>query len=85
MIGTGLKKLANENGMKVANGLAYGTFRGYSAAFWDGSGTKTMMLSTSIRDVDAKRPRRRRTTPAITAWVFWAHSLARCSARSSGR
>ena len=54
MIGTGLKKLANENGMKVANGLAYGTFRGYSAAFWDGSGTKTMMLSTSIRDVDAK-------------------------------
>lgn len=173
--------------MKVANGLAYGTFRGYSAAFWDGSGTKTMMLSTSIRDVDAKseffsrlgqvnyqkeyrvkelttmddgivvvfndtvgtlkkmdeffnfffpildacgatkadvcsccgqpstarragcssttrreaapepaasasratraakRPRRRRTTPAITAWVFWAHSLARCSARSSGR
>ncbi len=37
MIGTGLKKLANENGMKVANGLAYGTFRGYSAAFWDGS------------------------------------------------
>lgn len=40
--------------MKVANGLAYGTFRGYSAAFWDGSGTKTMMLSTSIRDVDAK-------------------------------
>lgn len=53
MIGTGLKKLANENGMKVANGLAYGTFRGYSAAFWDGSGTKTMMLSTSIRDVDA--------------------------------
>lgn len=32
MIGTGLKKLANENGMKVANGLAYGTFRGYSAA-----------------------------------------------------
>lgn len=34
MIGTGLKKLANENGMKVANGLAYGTFRGYSAAFW---------------------------------------------------
>ena len=48
MIGTGLKKLANENGMKVANGLAYGTFRGYSAAFWDGSGTKTMMLSTSI-------------------------------------
>ena len=47
MIGTGLKKLANENGMKVANGLAYGTFRGYSAAFWDGSGTKTMMLSTA--------------------------------------
>ena len=54
MIGTGLKKLANENGMKVANGLAYGTFRGYSVAFWDGSGTKTMMLSTSIRDVDVK-------------------------------
>ena len=54
MIGTGLKKLANENGMKVANGLAYGTFHGYSAAFWDGSGTKTMMLSTSIQDANAK-------------------------------
>ena len=54
MIGTGLKKLANENGMKVADGLAYGTFRGYSAAFWDGSGTKTLMLSTSLPDVNAK-------------------------------
>lgn len=39
MIGTGLKKLANENGMKVANGLAYGTFRGYSAAIPRRSGT----------------------------------------------
>ena len=25
MIGSGLKKLANENGMKVAQGVAYGT------------------------------------------------------------
>lgn len=54
MIGTGLKKLAEENGMKVAQGLAYGTFRGYSTAFWDGSGTKSMMIGTRFADANAK-------------------------------
>lgn len=50
MISGAFKKLAEENGMKVAQGVAYGSFRGYSAAFWDGSGTKSMMLSTKFED-----------------------------------
>ena len=54
MISTGLKKLALENGMKVANGVAYGTFRDYSVGFWDGSGTKSMIVCTKFADADGQ-------------------------------
>lgn len=50
MIGSGLKKLANENGMKVAKGVAYGSLRGYAATLNEGSGYKQMVLTTKFTD-----------------------------------
>lgn len=50
MIGSGLKKLAQENGMKVAKGVAYGSLRGYAATLSEGSGYKMIVLSTKFTD-----------------------------------
>ena len=51
MIGSGLKKLAKENGMKVAQGVAYGSLRGYAATLSEGSGWKQIVFSTRFSDV----------------------------------
>ena len=50
MIGSGLKKLAKENGMKIAGGYAYGSFRGYDCAFSEGAGYKLLVVSTRLPD-----------------------------------
>lgn len=50
MIGSGLKKLAKENGMKVSNGVAYGSLRGYAATLSEGSGYKQIVLTTKFSD-----------------------------------
>lgn len=50
MIGSGLKKLANENGMKAARGVAYGSLRGYAATLNEGSGYKQIILTTKFTD-----------------------------------
>ena len=50
MIGSGLKKLAKENGMKVAGGYAYGSFRGYDCAFSEGAGYRLLVISTRLPD-----------------------------------
>lgn len=50
MIGTGLKKLAEENGLKVAHGVAYGNFRGYAVTLSEGSGYKKMDITTKFTD-----------------------------------
>ena len=50
MIGSGLKKLANENGMKVAKGVGYGSLRGYAATLSEGSGYKQIVLTTKFAD-----------------------------------
>ncbi len=50
MIGSGLKKLANENGMKVAHGVAYGSLRGFAATLSEGSGYKQIVLTTKFTD-----------------------------------
>lgn len=50
MIGSGLKKLAKENGMKVAHGVAYGALRGYAATLSEGSGYKQIVLTTKFAD-----------------------------------
>ena len=50
MIGSGLKKLAKENNMKVAHGVAYGALCGYAATLSEGSGYKQIVLTTKFPD-----------------------------------
>lgn len=52
MIGTGLKKYAQENGLKVAKGVAYGNFRGYCATMFEGAGYKQLVISTKFTQAD---------------------------------
>ena len=51
MVGSGLKKLAAENNMRISAGVAYGDFRGYAVSFWEGAGFKAMAISTKFVDV----------------------------------
>lgn len=48
MIGTGLRKFAEANGMKVSQGIAYGNLRGYAVSLCEGAGWKRMVISTQI-------------------------------------
>lgn len=50
MIGSGLKKYALEHGMKVSNGVAYGSLRGFAATLSEGSGYKQIMVTTKFSD-----------------------------------
>ena len=50
MIGSALKKLANENNMLVSNGVAYGSLRGYAATLCEGGGWKRIDFSTRFPD-----------------------------------
>lgn len=50
MIGSGLKKLAAENGMKVSKGVAYGSLRGYAATMSEGAGWKQISFSLAFPD-----------------------------------
>lgn len=48
MVGSGLKKLAQEYGMQVANGVAYGTMEGFATTFSEGSGYKQIVITTTF-------------------------------------
>ncbi len=50
MIGSGLKKLAAENGMKVDKGVGYGSLGGFAATLSEGAGTKQIMFTTVFTD-----------------------------------
>jgi len=50
MIGSGLKKLAAENTMKISNGVGYGDLRGYAATLSEGAGGKQVVFSVSFSD-----------------------------------
>ena len=50
MIGSGLKKLAAENGMQVSKGVAYGSLRGYAATLSEGAGWKQVSFSLTFPD-----------------------------------
>ena len=54
MIGSALKKMANENGMQVAHGVAYGTYKGYALTMCEGSGWKRLDFSTRFADPAAQ-------------------------------
>lgn len=53
MIGSGLKKYANESGMKVAKGVAYGIFRGYAVTMSEGNGYKQVVITTKFTQAGA--------------------------------
>lgn len=50
MIGSGLKKMAAEYGLKVDKGVAYGSLQGYAATMFEGSGWKQIVFATSFTD-----------------------------------
>ena len=50
MIGSGLKKFAAENGLRVAKGVAYGNLRGFAATLSEGSGYKQIVITTKFAD-----------------------------------
>ena len=54
MIGSALKKMAKENGMQIARGVAYGAYKGYALTMCEGSGWKRLDFSTRFYDVAAQ-------------------------------
>lgn len=50
MIGSGLKKLAAEYGLKVDHGVAYGVLHGYAATMCEGSGWKRIVFAARFAD-----------------------------------
>ena len=50
MIGSGLKKLAKENNMQIAHGVAYGEYRGFALTMCEGSGWKRLDFSCRFFD-----------------------------------
>ncbi len=52
MIGSGLKKFAQANGLSVGNGIGYGVLRGFQATLSEGAGFKQMVINTKFPDVE---------------------------------
>lgn len=50
MIGSGLKKLAAEYGLKVDKGVAYGAMQGYAATMSEGAGWKEIIFAVGFAD-----------------------------------
>ena len=50
MIGNTYKKFAQENGLTVSNGVAYGSLRGYAASLFEGGGWKAVVFSVRFSD-----------------------------------
>lgn len=55
MVGSGLKKFATENGMKVAQGVAYGNLQGFAATMAEGPNIKVITFATSFADAEQER------------------------------
>ncbi len=54
MIGSGLKKLARKNGMKIDHGVAYGAIAGFAATLSEGAGFKRIDFTTTFPDAARK-------------------------------
>ena len=52
MIGSGLKKFAQANGLSLGGGVGYGSLRGFQATLSEGSGFKQMIIQTKFPDVE---------------------------------
>lgn len=53
MVGSALKKYANEKNLTVNNGMAYGVYRGFMIALNEGSGWKALSVAVSFNDENA--------------------------------
>nr|MDD6336232.1 hypothetical protein [bacterium] len=54
MLGSGLKKLAQQLGMTVSGGMAYGAVDGYLVSFSEGMGEKNVCVSAHFADENGK-------------------------------
>ena len=86
MVGTGLSKLAKENGMYIDSGVAYGSLMGFATTLSEGSGWKridittrfadpsqTTALQTAVNAVDIRKEYRVRElviTPKVISIIF---------------
>ncbi len=52
MIGSGLKKFAQANGLSVGSGIGYGVLRGFQVTLSEGSGFKQIVVNTKFPDVE---------------------------------
>ena len=52
MIGSGLKKFAEANGLSIGGGVGYGNLRGFQATLSEGSGFKQIIIQTKFPDVE---------------------------------
>lgn len=50
MVGPGLKKLAEERSLTIAEGIAYGTVGGYTVTLSEGMGVKSVSVSADLSD-----------------------------------
>ena len=55
MIGSGIKKLAKANNLKISSGVAYGSLHSYASTFSEGSGYKRLVIVTGFPDPEAER------------------------------
>ena len=52
MIGSGLKKFAQANGLSVDSGIGYGVLRNFQVTLSEGSGFKQIIVKTKFPDVE---------------------------------
>lgn len=55
MIGSAFKKFAQEKGLSVSSGVAYGKLYDYAVTLFDGSGTKNLVITTRFADAEKKQ------------------------------
>lgn len=75
MIGSALKKLAKENGMQVAHGVAYGAYRGFALTTCEGSGWKSFTFSTRIADPAAEDTLKRKLNEVDVKRTYRVQSI----------
>ena len=76
MIGSGLKKLAEQYGMRVAQGVAYGSLQGYAATLSEGSGYKQIVIATRFKDPAQEDAMRREAGSRSIATEFRVKNLS---------
>ena len=55
MIGSGLKKLAQQQGLRVSSGVAYGSLMGFATTMCEGSGWKRLDIATRFADAEQQK------------------------------